>query len=842
MKKCLYLPSCIVFLLFYCQVSYSQVISTVAGNGTAGYAGDGGPATTARLDSPTCIALDLAGNLYINDQFNSCVRKVDASGNISTVAGTGVSGYSGDGGPAVSAKLQGNWGMTVDVFGNIYICDQGNHRVRKVSSTGMITTIAGTGVMGYSGDGGPATDAKIFAPLGIAVDPAGNVYFSDSYNFCVRKISPSGIISTVVGIPGSGGFSGDGGPATAAKVRYVWGLATDVAGNLYLCDAPSHRVRKVDASGIITTIAGSGSAGYDLDNVAATAAKLFNPTTVFVAGDGKIYIGDYGNNRIRRIDNAGIITTIAGTGVAGYNGDGLAATSAYLHHPIGVCADEDDNIYLTDLLNVRVRKVSTVLAFVGGDDEAISVCENSAANAINTQLAIRDVEVGLTDVWSLLAAPHHGVASVSFSATSTGGLITPAGLYYTPDPGYVGTDTFKVKVENAHYTDVIAIYVKVDPLLSVSPIMGASSVCVGDTARLTNATPGGLWTSNGGFTHLFPSSSYCTIQGSSPGVDTINYQVYNACGSVGAIKLVTVNPLPDAGAVSGPDAFCVGSVATFFSNVGGGTWATSNLNASVEAAMGDSCIVRAVTTGASTVIHFASNAWCTAAAIKQVKVDTFPYAGVIYGPEKVCLEEQVLLTDSVEGGVWSGDTGVAPVISGVVTGKALGSALVSYNVTNSCGTDVTSAVISVYPLPDAPNILIERGILYTATTYASYQWLLNGAPMAGATDDSLFADSMGTYQLVVSNEYGCHAVSSPYEHAGCMPSEIMVYPNPAKEKLFIAWCRKLAARLNTVDGKEVMAVDDATELNISALPAAVYLLVLYDKGHKVRTEKVVKLR
>lgn len=842
MKKVLYLVSCIVFLLAFSIRGIAQLVSTVAGNGLAGFSGDGGPALSARLDTATCIALDLAGNLYINVQKSNRVRKVDVSGVITTVAGNGSVGFGGDGGPATAASMAGNWGMAVDAFGNIYISDQGNHRIRKVSSTGIITTIAGTGTSGFSGDGGPATDAKMNAPLGIAVDPSGNVYFSDSYNFCVRKINTAGIITTVAGIPGSAGFSGDGGAATSAKLKYIWGLALDAAGNLYMCDAPNDRVRKVDASGIITTIAGSGTPGYDLDNVAATAAKLNRPLNVFVAGDGKIYIADYANNRVRRIDNSGIITTIAGTGVGGFNGDGLPATATQIHHPLAAIADADDNVYLSDMLNSRIRKISTVLSFIGGDDENLTVCEGSAANPVNTQLAIRDVNTGVTDVWSLYSPPTHGTAYVSFSAVSFGGVITPSGLTYTPYPGYSGLDTFRVKVDNGISSDIITIYVKVDPDLVLGAISGPASLCVGDTATLANATPGGLWSSATGKVQLFPSSIYCVGKGASPGVDTIKYQVVNACGTATALNVITVNPLPDPGIIIGPSSFCVGSTVTFTSDVGGGTWSSSNLNTSVESVSGSSSLIKGVRSGPSTITHVVYNAWCSAAAIKFVTVDTFPDAGVITGPERVCSGQQVTLSDSVAGGVWSSsDPSIARVEFGLVTGVIAGTTTITYSVTNSCGTDITIYPFRVAPMPDKPPVTLFRGMLFTYPGSAFYQWYLNGVPITGAGNDSILAEITGTYEVEVSNEYGCHARSDSFNHAGCTAADIIVFPNPANAIIHIAWCKLLNVRVFTADGKEVMVLSDAREVNLSAMPPGVYFLSLFDKGRKVRTERVVRL-
>lgn len=280
------------------------IITTVAGNGTAGYSGDGGAAASAELYHPSGVALDTAGNIYIADFANNRIRKVTVSTNfISTVAGNGTAGYNGDGGSAISAVLNTPYSVAVDASGNIYISDTNNYRVRKVTaSTGVISTVAGTGTGGYSGNGGAATSAKISQPMGLALDAASNVYFADWGNAVIREVTAStGNISTVAG-SGSNGFSGDGGPATTAKLYYPYGVAVDTAGNIYIADDVNNRVRKVTAStGNISTVAGNGAAGYSGDGGAATSAALEYPYGVALDTANNIYIADEGNNRIRAV-------------------------------------------------------------------------------------------------------------------------------------------------------------------------------------------------------------------------------------------------------------------------------------------------------------------------------------------------------------------------------------------------------------------------------------------------------------------------------------------------------------------------------------------------------------
>jgi sugar lactone lactonase YvrE len=331
-------------------------ISTVSGTGTAGFSGDGGPATSAQLNEPHAVAVDSSGNRYIADTLNNRARKVDGSGAITTVAGTGTEGFSGDGGPATSAELGYPNGVAVDDAGNLYIADLSNNRVRKVDGSGTITTVAGTGAQDFSGDGGPATSAEIAGPNGVAVDDAGNVYIADTSNHRVRKVDASGTISTVAGT-GSADFSGDGGPATSAKINSPSALALDDTGNLYIADQGNNRVRKVDSSGTITTVVGNGGGGFSGDGGPATSAELANPLGVEVDGSGNLYIGDFYNHRVRKVNSSGTITTVAGTGTAGFSGDGGPATSAEQNYPRGVAVDGSGNLFVADTGNQRVRKV-----------------------------------------------------------------------------------------------------------------------------------------------------------------------------------------------------------------------------------------------------------------------------------------------------------------------------------------------------------------------------------------------------------------------------------------------------------------------------------------------------
>ncbi len=358
------LSSLIILLSLSASVppAFAQLIETVAGGGV----GDGGLATSALLGYSSGMAIDSSGNLYVADTSNSRVRKVTAAtGVITTVAGNGIHGYNGDNIAAVSAMITPS-GVAVDSSGNLYIADSYNHRIRKVSATtGLITTIAGTGTGGFNGDNIPAISAALDNPVAIAFDANGNVYIVDLGNQRVRKVNvATGLITTVAGT-GVAGYNGDNISAINATLNLTvsnrfGGIAFDSAGNLYIADARNHRIRKVAvASGIITTVAGNGSFVNNGDNIAATSAALDNPVGIALDSSRNLYIADEDSQRVRKVAAAtGIITTIAGTGSFGYNGDNVSATGAKLYQPAGVAVDSSGDVYIVDFINQRIRKVT----------------------------------------------------------------------------------------------------------------------------------------------------------------------------------------------------------------------------------------------------------------------------------------------------------------------------------------------------------------------------------------------------------------------------------------------------------------------------------------------------
>jgi sugar lactone lactonase YvrE len=355
-------------------VNATQAIATVAGTGTAGFAGDGGAAVAAQLDSPTGLDVDPPGGataanpgLYIVDRQNNRIRRVDTAGVITTVAGTGAPGYSGDGGPAAQAQLNEPAGVALDAQGNLYIADTGNHRVRRVDTAGIITTLAGTGSPGFSGDGGPAAQAQLNQPTAVVADGNAKLYVADTGNHRIRTISlGGGPIATLAGT-GTAGFSGDGGPGTAAQLNAPSGLAYDPEGKaLYVADTNNNRVRLIEQSGVITTVAGTGVPGFSGDGGPASQAQLTSPVGLefdVITGDANrdLYVADTANHRIRRVDlTGGAITTVVGSGAAGFAGDGGQAGAASLNAPRAVALDANGNLFVADTFNERVRRVANI--------------------------------------------------------------------------------------------------------------------------------------------------------------------------------------------------------------------------------------------------------------------------------------------------------------------------------------------------------------------------------------------------------------------------------------------------------------------------------------------------
>ncbi|MBC7552407.1 MAG: T9SS type A sorting domain-containing protein, partial [Taibaiella sp.] len=520
-----------------------------------------------------------------------------------------------------------------------------HNRVRKVSSSGVITTVAGGGSSSYY-SGANATSVSLpSSPHYIDVDTANNIYFTAG--FFVLKVTAGGIITTVAG-DFSAGFSGDGGPASTARLYNPTGIATDRSGNIYICDLGNNRVRKVSAAGIITTIAGNGTAGYSGDGGAATAAKLSSPNDVVVDNSGNLLIADMGNSRIRKVTPSGNIFTIAGTGTAGHSGDGGPATAARLSTPMSVATGTHGNIYITDADGISyIRQIDTTGVIS-------TICGNGS-----------DPADGILADSAVISLPY------GIDADTLGNIFFAE---------YAG---FRIRKITLCTSPVVA------------PVTGAPTVCLGSSVTLASSTGGGLWSAVNGKTTVNTTGM---VTGNITGRDTILYTVTNSCGSTIKPFYITVLPVPAAGATTGSSSLCIGVTAILVNSSSGGTWSSSN---TAIATVADNGQITGLASGIVTITYTIANACGADTAFFTATVSTAPSTGIFTGTHHICTGATTILTHSTAGGIWKT---TSPYITldtttGLVTALSAGLAVVTYTVTTGCGVAVAFDSISVTAFP-----------------------------------------------------------------------------------------------------------------------------------------------
>ena len=600
--------------------SKAQNINTIIGTGVAGYSGNGSIATGAMVNNASSVAIDTIGNLYIADVSNNVVRKVNATTGIITVfAGGGSASASGVlSGPATAVALNSPTGVAADLNGNIFIAVRGDGKLAKVNSAGIISTIDSAGVSAAGG----------LDPISVAVDRYGNAYYADyNRNKIWKKNFSTGTITSVAGLTFPG-YDGDGGPATAAHLNGPTGVAVDTMGNVYIADNGNNVVRNIDASGVIKTLVGTGGFVYwDYTNNTSTTS-LNQPYGVAVDRTGNVYISDANNNVIRKVNASYVVSTIAGTATAGYSGDGAVATSALLNGPLGLCVSFTGNLYIADNSNYRIRLLGTlpswltgsgssanrIPVFVNGHSQNTTACTNTTI-ALNSLLAVHDSDASQTETWSLYEAPLFGTATVAYSTTSTGSIITPSGLSYTTATGFMGTDSFSVRVTDGSDTTYTTIRVTVAEVVNVSAIFGTSTVCAGNTTTLINGIAGGVWSSSN--TGIATVNASGVVTGVSAGAATISYVLAGGCNTAFALKSFTVNPGTAAGTLSGPATVVLGGNISLSATVSGGVWSSSNTAVATVSTTG---IVTGIAAGAATISYSVSGSCGTAYATAGITV------------------------------------------------------------------------------------------------------------------------------------------------------------------------------------------------------------------------------
>lgn len=544
------------------RVVTAGVITTLAGTGTSSFGGDGGAATSAQLSAPSGVVVDSSGTVYVGDLNNFRVRKI-SGGVISTFAGVGSRLYGGDGGPALSAQFAVPDSIVRDSAGNTYISDASDNRIRKISPAGIVTTFAGTGVSGFSGDGGPASSAQVSSPLGMALDSVGQLYFADASNYRIRKIDTSGTITTVAGT-GIHGFSGDGGAATSAQISAANGVLVDPQGNLYIADTANRRIRTVDTAGTITTFAGSGVSGIT-HSASAASAQFSQPVALAIDSAGSLYVADAGNHLVQKI-TAGMVSTVAGSGVGGFSGDGGAATAALLDTPLSVFVDATDQLYISDAGNQRIRKVDshgvittaagTGQASFGGDGGPPTSAQLNNLRGVGLYgpegFLIADAgnrRVRLVTFFdppgaptSVTATAGNATATVSFAAPATNGGSAITGYTVVSSPAG-GVDSNAGSTGLSHAITGLTNGVSYTFTVVASNLAGPGAASSPSNSVVPNALINGACGASANAASLFmPSTNLCSA-GSASAVSNTSPWRWNCVGSGGGSTAMCSAPV-----------------------------------------------------------------------------------------------------------------------------------------------------------------------------------------------------------------------------------------------------------------------------------------------------------
>lgn len=841
------------FLLLY-VAGQAQMIVTLAGKGLPAFGGDGGISRAADLNYTCGIAIDKAGNLFVADAHNQRIRKIDAlTGIISTVAGNGTSSFSGDGGPAISAKLSNPTSVAVDDTGNLYIADCYNNRIRKVSAiTGIITTIAGNGSAGFSGDGGIATAAKLSNPTGIAIDRMGNLYIADPQNHRIRKVSAgNGFISTIAG-NGIQGFAGDGGLANAANLKYPISVTLDSLSNIYIADQYNNRIRKVDAvTGIISTIVGNGIQGYGGDGDVANSAQLNLPSSVSIDPSGNLYIADQYNNRIRKVNkNTGVIQTLAGKGAASFGGDGGIADSASLNHPTDIVVDGEGNLYISDRDNNRIRKVwYTIVNSISSNQ---IVCSGLAIDSIR----------GNSPLGASINCLYRWLESKINDSTGFIEIPNENSSFYKPSNLTQNTWFRRCAFFETYQDTSEAILITINPKPIAGFTINNPAQCYkGNSFTFTDTTSSSVnrvWTMSDRYTNSdveFTKSYFL------PGSYNISIEVKdnNNCSDT-LSKIFVVKPSPLAGITVNNPAQCLKGNAFSFtdttSNIQNRMWYLGDSTTQSDKIINKSYFEAGNYNVKLKVINVYN---CSDSIVKLIKVNPSPNAGFTVNNSSQCLIGNSFLfedtTSSAASRVWSlGDMTGNTVTSFNKSYIQAGNYLVTLKLINSnlCMDSVSKLiVVRANPMKATINEISNSELL--SSQAHSYQWYKDGNLISGATNQSLTINSNGNYTVEVDSSNACHSLSDPFAamHVGVsqitLGRTIKIFPNPATSVLYVEaeWTEKLFLQLFDITGKatsQIFELGHSTHINTQDLHDGIYFLKISDgNGTFIKTEKVMVL-
>jgi type IX secretion system substrate protein/NHL repeat-containing protein len=860
-----YARLCLIIALYSCSINVDaqNITVTVVGTSAGGFIGDGESGVSTGLYMPFDVCVDAASNIYFSDSNNKRIRKLSSkNGVISTIAGGGRSMI--DGIPATDQSMAVGK-ITTDATGNLYVIDYG--LVRRIdAATNIISTCAGAGGYGYTGDGGPATSAKFRDIEAIGLDAANNIYLLDAGNYCIRKIAAAtGIVTTIAGT-GVSRYFGDGGPATMASLYSPREISVSLAGDVFFEDVDTGSIstlRKIDiATGNIYRIAGGSGPVYD---VPATNTNLTGLSGLCIDRAGNLYF-DEDSCTCRKMDMVTDSVYRFGSmwSVESFRDD-TDSKYAWMSYPEGLAADGAGNIYIADMGNNRIRKIIRLThapTFALGRGQFIHPCTNLFF-PINIQMSITDIDFGQPETWTVISSPANGTMSgFPYTRLSNGkdSITLPRGMGYFPHAGFSGVDSFIVQVTDGTTADTVKVYVSV----SAAPPEGTIStpagpdICAFVFNRFSDPIPNGTWSlTDSVMAYLDTGGRVSAYFGG--GTDTILYTHPLFRCPVIDTYIFHVITAPTVGAISGADSLCIGALVTLSDPVSGGVWRVSNSNASISG----TGVVTGILAGTSVIYYSDSNKCGGATAAKMITIDSFLSVSVITGTDSVCVGASTILSDSVYSGTWSVSNSSALITGfGMINGVSPGIDTVRYSLTNACGVVYSMVAVTVNPLPDVGVITGESAVCEGSTIY------LIDTPSGGRwTHTSMIGliTSYGTYTGLsagtdtvvysLSNSCGVGYALQTITVVDCIalgnnsfPSaELNIYPNPVSSVLNIEFADRMPKNIiviTDITGREVwrneyIDVNKVTRIiqaNVSDLVPGVYLIKL----NNIEVRKFVK--